>query len=240
MAKKIKKFSGAEGSYVLPAQVRTFVETLRGKRDPITEKDFSPDELQQMRDAIARSRERQEKATYIGDPQKPGKFVKAADIGKMVYDETVDYGDYRKDKTKNRAEAYRDFSVLPGDAARNTLGRFRYQKTPEGRLVALDSYDFKDDLAAALPDIPRSKDYESLTTAEKLQKLAMDTLDKKKGGLRTLPSRAGNAFIGAASRPVRVDLGEAPFKKGGRVKEKPKAGRGDGIITKGFTKGKVR
>lgn len=31
-----------------------------------------------------------------------------------------------------------------------------------------------------------------------------------------------------------------PFAKGGRIKEKPKAGRGDGIITKGFTKGKVR
>ncbi len=44
---------------ILPASIRTFVDTLGGERAPITEKDFSPEELQQVRDAIKNSRQRQ-------------------------------------------------------------------------------------------------------------------------------------------------------------------------------------
>lgn len=227
--RKARKFSGADGSYVLPAQVRTFVGTVAGNRAPITERDFSPAELQQMRNAIARSRVRQ--AGYVESQKSKGH--------EALYDETVDYRDYGEDR-KRQKNSLLDFSPLPSDAARNTLGRFRYQKTPEGRLVALDSYDFKDDLADKIPGIPRSKDYEQLSTLQKLGKLAADTFDTKTGGVRTLPSRVGSAFVGAASRPVRVDLGEAPFQKGGQVKQRQKRQRGDGIITKGFTKGRMR
>jgi hypothetical protein len=119
-----------------PAQVRTFAETLAGKRDPITEKDFSRAELKQIRDAIERSQARGDKS--------------------------VQYEDYGDDRIR------RDFSFLPSSAARNTLGRFNYKKTPEGRLVATDTYDFKDDLVKVMrlqgKNIPRSKDYEELTT----------------------------------------------------------------------------
>tara|TARA_R110000868_G_scaffold405841_1_gene685695 strand:+ start:433 stop:1137 length:705 start_codon:yes stop_codon:yes gene_type:complete len=234
MTRKVRKFSGAEGSFILPAQVRTFAETVAGKRTPITEKDFSAAETQQMREAIARSRERQSK--YIEFEKSKGRTPS--------YDETVDYKDYGTDKLR-QMDAKRDYSPLPGDAARNTLGRFKYEKTPEGRLVALDSYDFKDDLVDMNPKIPRSKDYEQLSTLGKLGKLATDTIASDKGGFATLPSRAGSAFVGAASRPVRVDLGEAPFKKGGKVVAKTtvrttSSKRGDGIAKKGFTRGKVR
>jgi hypothetical protein len=245
-SKKVRKFSGAEGSYVLPSQVRTFAETLAGNRDPITEKNFSKEETQQMREAIARSRARQEKNTLVQDPDNPKKFVKAASIGKLKYDPTVGYSDYGSD-SERQTGVLKDYSPLPGDAARNTLGRFKYEKTPEGRLVALDSYDFKDDLVDRNPNIPRSKDYEKLSTFEKLSKLAKDTIASDKGGLATLPSRTGSAFVGAASRPVRVDLGEAPFKKGGAIKARAhvpartsSSKRGDGIAKKGFTKGTVR
>jgi hypothetical protein len=231
--KKVKKLSGAEGSFVLPAQVRTFVDTVAGKRDPITEKNFSKHELQQMRDAIARSRARQ--SGFIEHEKNKGR--------EAYYDETVDYKDYGDDR-KRQQHTTRDYSPLPSDAARNTLGRFRYAKTPEGRLIATDSYDFKDDLVDKNPNIPRSKDYEKLGTLEKIGKLAADTFASDKGGLSTLPSRAGSAFVGAASRPVRLDLGEAPFKKGGAVKARTTrtsgSKRGDGIASKGFTKGRVR
>ena len=59
--KKIKKFSGANGSWVkdyIPAQVRTFTETLAGKRDPITEKDFTEAELKDLQDACLTRRPR--------------------------------------------------------------------------------------------------------------------------------------------------------------------------------------
>jgi hypothetical protein len=60
-----------------PAQVRTFAETLAGKRDPITEKDFSRAELKQIRAAIERSHRNE------GQSRK-----------------TVDYVDYGDDKRR--------------------------------------------------------------------------------------------------------------------------------------------
>ena len=222
--------------YLLPSQVRIFAETVAGKKEPITEKDFSESELKQMRDAIARQRNQLARAN---DAKRRGYAYPE------VPKNSVGYQDYSDDPYSTKRAA-RDYSPLPQDAARNTLGRFRYEKTPEGRLVAIDSYDFKDDLVDKLPNIPKSKDYEKLNNFEKLKKLAADTLANDKGGFSTLPSRVGSAFIGARSRPVRVDLGEAPFKKGGLVKTKKAVSvrsntrRGDGIVTKGFTKGKIR
>ena len=231
--KRIRKFSGEDGSLVkkiVPAQVRTFVETVRGKRDPITEKDFTQDELKQARDAVVKSRERQTGKRFIKE--------EGDKLARQHYDETVDYKDYGegKDRIAN------DFNMGSGAAMRNTLGRFKYEKTPEGRLVAIDTYDFKNDLANKIPGIPRTKDYEGLSTLEKVGKLAADSFRPSAGGVKSLPSRVGNAFIGGDGRPVRVDLGEAPFKKGGKVTPKRTSAskRGDGIAVKGHTKGKFR
>lgn len=217
MPAKRSKSTLADAGLRVPAQIRTFVGTVAGKRDPITEKDFSKAELEQMRAAIMRSRAR--------DPKK----------------QVVNYRDYGDDQ-RRQEHTLRDFSVFPSDAARNTLGRFRYEKTPEGRLVAIDKYDFKDDLVDKNPNIPRSKDYEGLTAMQKAVKLAKDTLNPKMGGYTTLPSRIGSAYIGETARPVRVDLGEAPFKKGGKVKTtkiSSASKRGDGIAKRGKTKGRM-
>jgi hypothetical protein len=231
--KRIRKFSGEEGSLVkkiVPAQVRTFVETVRGKRDPITEKDFTEDELKQARDAVIKSRERQTGKRFIKE--------KGDKLARQHYDTTVGYKDYGTGKDETR----QDFNVGSGAAMRNTLGRFKYEKTPEGRLVATDTYDFKDDLVKQFPKIPKTKDYEGLNTVKKIGKLAVDTLKPSAGGVKSLPSRIGNAFIGADGRPVRVDLGEAPFKKGGKVapKRTNASKRGDGIAVKGHTKGNFK
>ena len=231
--KRIRKFSGEDGSLVkkiVPAQVRTFVSTLAGNKNPITEKDFTEDELKQARDAVTKSRERQTGKRFIKE--------EGDKLARQHYDETVDYKDYGegKDRIAN------DFNMGSGAAMRNTLGRFKYEKTPEGRLVAIDTYDFKNDLANKIPGIPRTKDYEGLSTLEKVGKLAADSFRPSAGGVKSLPSRVGNAFIGGDGRPVRVDLGEAPFKKGGKVTPKRTSAskRGDGIAVKGHTKGKFR
>ena len=212
-AKRSKKTLAEKGLRV-PAQVRTFASTVAGNRDPITEKDFSDSELAQVQDAIKRSRKRGSKS------------------------QTVDYVDYGDDKARQQ-HTIKDFSVFPADAARNTLGRFKYEKTPEGRLVATDSYDFKDDLVDKNPNIPKSKDYEGLSALGKAAKLAKDSIDPKTGGMATLPSRIGSAYIGKASRPVRLDLGEAEFKKGGKVKASSASKRGDGIAARGKTRGRM-
>jgi hypothetical protein len=231
--KKIRKYSGDEGSLVkkiVPAQVRTFAETVMGKRDPITEKDFTADELKQARDAITKSRDRQTGKRFIKE--------EGDKLARQHYDPTVDYKDYGEGKDR----VINDFNVGSGAAMRNTLGRFKYEKTPEGRLVATDTYDFKNDLADKIPGIPRTKDYEGLNTLEKVGKLTADTFKTNTGGIKSLPSRVGNAFIGSDGRPVRVDLGEAPFKKGGKVtpKRTNASKRGDGIAKKGHTKGAFR
>jgi len=227
MRTKVKKYSGIADSLVknvVPAQIRTFVSTLAGSREPITEKNFTNKELQQARDAIARSR---------------------VDPSFGPRDETVGYEHYVRDaKSKYdglRAHAARssgylgrgDTSVAPSEAMRNTLGKFKYEKTPEGKLVVTDNYDFKDDLAGDEGGIRRSSEYKDMSTLKKLRTLAEDTFskDQKRGDFSTLPSRVGSAFIGDTKRPVRIDLGDAPYKKGGVI-------RGGGIETKGKTKGR--
>ena len=231
--KRTRKFSGEDGSLVkkiVPAQVRTFVGTLAGNKSPITEKDFTEAELKQAKDAVIKSRDRQTGKRFIKE--------EGDRLARQHYDPTVDYKDYNSGMNNAR----KDFDVGPDAAMRNTLGRFKYEKTPEGRLVATDTYDFKNDLAKEVPGIPRTKDYEGLSTLEKVGKLAVDSFRPSAGGVKSLPSRVGNAFIGADGRPVRVDLGEAPFKKGGKVtlKRTSASKRGDGIAVKGHTKGKFR
>jgi hypothetical protein len=213
MRKKVKKYSGTTDSLVksiVPAQIRTFVGTLAGDREPITEKDFTDTELAQARDAVVRSRKEQ--------------VASKSDINNSPIDETVAYHHYEKGVGRQGS----DYGVLPRDAMRNTLGRFRYEKTPQGRLVATDNYDFKDDLVKEAGVRPSSA-YEKMNTLEKVGAIAKDTFGKK--GFQTLPSRVGSAFIGNTKRPIRLDLGEAPYKKGGVI-------RGGGIEIKGKTKGR--
>jgi len=223
---------------ILPASIRTFVDTLGGERSPITEKDFTPEELQQVRDAIKNSRQRQVGKRFIGEAGKPLK---------QDYDQTAGYQDYGSGERGKRVE--NDFNLGSSGAMRNTLGKFNYEKTPDGRLIAKDMYDFKDDLVKEAGVRPTS-DYEKMSTLGKIGTLAADTVIPGKGGIPTLPSRIGSAFIGRDGRPVNIDLGKADFKKGGKVKaksmSKPKtskvskaSSRGDGIAQRGKTKGRI-
>lgn len=224
---------------ILPASIRTFVDTLGGERSPITEKDFTPEELQQVRDAIKNSRQRQVGKRF--EQEAPGKPLK------QTYDQTAGYQDYGMGERGKRTE--HDFNLGSSGAMRNTLGRFSYEKTPDGRLIAKDTYDFKDDLVKEAGVRPTS-DYEKMSTLGKIGTLAADTVLPWKGGIPTLPSRIGSAFIGKNGRPVKIDLGKADFKKGGKVKaksmSKPKtsktskaSSRGDGIAQRGKTKGRI-
>jgi hypothetical protein len=107
-----------------------------------------------------------------------------------------------------------DFDPRDSAAIRNTLGRFAYEKTPEGNLVATDLYKFRDDLSGKTRP---SADYADMGTAAKLWTLAKDTFTG--AGVDTIPSRVGNAFLGNKSgRPVTVNLGKAPFAEGGLAK----------------------
>jgi hypothetical protein len=108
---------------IFPTAGRVFLESMQGKRDPITEADFSPDELNQLRQLI--------KAT-----ENKG---------------NVQYSDYVNERNRRLREEFLPTVHLPpsilaitnplGNLA-GTLGRFTYVRDADGNLRAIDDYDF--------------------------------------------------------------------------------------------------
>ena len=106
-----------------PTSGRTFLETVQGKRDPITEGNFSPEELSVMKEMIA---------------------LKGGDAG------DIQYGDYHALAKVMRAQGKIPASTTPSlfsisDSLGNvqtTLGRFKYGRDAKGNLVVRDTYDF--------------------------------------------------------------------------------------------------
>jgi hypothetical protein len=203
---------------VIPAQVRTYAETMFGNRSPITEKNFSGSELDMMRDAIASSRRDrtitnqrlyQEQLAAAKNDKEKMNVVKQGPSTKI--DQTVGYQHYPNSGDKSTRD---DNNIGYDSAVRNTLGRFAYEKDANGNLIATDTYKFRDDLPGQTRP---SSDYAKMSTFEKLKTLYDDS-SKDKAGVGTLLSRAGSAFIGADGRPVNVNLGKAPFAQGGAAR----------------------
>ena len=108
---------------LFPTAGRIFLESMQGKRGPITEDDFSPEELNNLRQLISSTEGRG----------------------------NVQYKDYVKQKKKLLSEGKFVFADLPpsilavtnplGNTAA-TLGRFNYAKDSQGNLRVTDNYDF--------------------------------------------------------------------------------------------------
>lgn len=201
----------------VPAQVRTFVGSLAGDESPITEKNFSGDELELMRQAIMSSRRDRTAMNERLHHEAMQKAATAKERRELFnrgpskeLDQTVGYQHYPGSPTGLAS----DFSLSSNAAIRNTLGRFAYEKDPQGNLVATDLYKFRNDQS----DKTRpTSDYADMGTARKLGTLAYDTFFGG-AGFDTLPSRIGNAFLGnKTGRPVTVNLGKAPFAQGGQA-----------------------
>ena len=106
-----------------PTAGRTFLETVQGNKDEITEKNFNPAELAYLRDLIDSTGGR----------------------GHVQY---FDYGILARSKMKSGGD--RPMSITPslmslGDVGGNlqtTLGKFTYATDPNGNLIVRDKYDF--------------------------------------------------------------------------------------------------
>lgn len=108
---------------IFPTAGRVFLESMQGKRDPITEADFSPEELKKIRQIIELTENRG----------------------------NVQYKDYvNKAKQMLKEETLPNIILPPsilaitnplGNVA-STLGRFKYVRDAEGNLRAIDDYDF--------------------------------------------------------------------------------------------------
>jgi hypothetical protein len=202
--------------WAVPAHARTFVETLAGDQSPITEKNFSSSELEQMRDAIMRSRRDRQAGNQMTFHEQMGKATSDKELAEIMrrgapttIDQTVGYQHYPGSPTSLAS----DFDITSDAAIRNTLGRFAYEKDADGNLIATDMYKFRDDLSGKTRP---SSDYANMSTGEKLWTLLKDSGGKE---LTTLPSRIGSAFLGnKPGRPVTVNLGKAKFADGGQAK----------------------
>jgi len=108
---------------MFPTSAKTLIETAQGKKDPITEKNFTPEELAALQKLIASTNER-------GD---------------------VQYPDYYNLMTKERKEKGTiPASLMPSILSmadpignlQTTLGRFTYSRDADGNLIVVDKYDF--------------------------------------------------------------------------------------------------
>ena len=106
-----------------PTSARTLLETAQGNRDPITESNFSPDELSVLRQLIESTGGR----------------------GNVQYD---DYTQFMRQQQQEKGVI--PASITPGPLSvldpignvQTTLGRFNYTRDADGNLVITDNYDF--------------------------------------------------------------------------------------------------
>ena len=108
---------------MFPTSAKTLIETAQGNKEPITEKNFTPEELVALQKLIASTNER-------GD---------------------VQYPDYYNLMTKERKEKGTiPASLMPSILSmadpignlQTTLGRFTYSRDADGNLIVVDKYDF--------------------------------------------------------------------------------------------------
>jgi hypothetical protein len=225
---------------LIPSSARVFAETLLGSKAPITKEDFTKDELKQLNATIENARAKRTRQLPTGQVESGTALVDPALQLKTLAkgNGTVQYGDYSTTGTSN---VRNDASVSSKDAIRNTLGRFAYEKTKDGKRKIIDRYDFTDDLADS--GQRSTKEYEDMNPVEKAYTVAKETVANKHGlkaGLNTLPSRVGSAYIGRNGREVQLEYSpeevdaEQPFKRGGAVKPKTRSTgyKGYGIAKK--------
>ena len=111
---------------LFPTAAKTLIETVQGNKEPITEKNFSPEELDIMRQLIAN--------------QKQG-----SNVG------SVQYPDYYDLAQRKRASGGMPVSsIMPGlmsmfdpfGNVQTTLGQFKFKRDVNGNLIVQDMYDF--------------------------------------------------------------------------------------------------
>lgn len=102
-----------------PTAGRVLLESVQGKRDPITESSFSKDELEVLRQ------------------------LTRGDKGSVAYSDYQNLVNQFRAQGKDADATSSLFSLgSPIGNVRNTLGRFNYTRDPRGNVVIEDSYDF--------------------------------------------------------------------------------------------------
>jgi len=108
---------------LFPTAAKTLIETVQGNKEPITEKNFTPQELESLKALIGMTNNR----------------------GNVQYS---DYTEFMRKMQKEKGTipasiAPNVLSILdPIGNVHTTLGRFKYYRDANGNLIVVDTYDF--------------------------------------------------------------------------------------------------
>lgn len=194
----------------VPAQQRTFLTTLAGSKRPITEKNFTAEELDQLK--FAADKAKKAGRNYITYDDYPNELLinKVEQFSKeQAMPQTVGRANLREDKGRTKVSDIYDFynSVRAPEVKRYKDIEKKEGKSGVAKAVAKEAYE----------DYKKAREKGSIK-------------EGLSAAINRLPSRLGNAFIGEDGRPVEIRM-----RKGGAVKNKV---RGYGIATKGHGRGR--
>ena len=141
-----------------PTAGRTFLETVQGNRDPITESSFSRDELEVLRQLASKNK------------------------GAVRYKDYDALAQELRSKGKEADSTASLFSLgSPLGNVRNTLGQFTYKLDPKGDLVLEDAYDFNPPGAPGQTREARTADYGTFGPYNMIREYAGEKVPPGKG-----------------------------------------------------------
>ena len=193
---------------LLPLQVKTLLQAASGDTSPITENTLSDAERQRVADAILASRTYKQSLLDLNNDNmlnetQRSEYNKYFPKPEAIKNFTAGSGAVGYDDYYNAGQSASDWNMLPSGGIRNTLGRFRYNTDKNGNVTINDTYDFIGDTIKGLPpQVANTQRYEALSPVQKVGLLAKETFVMPEVGfspilgMRSLPSRAGNAFVG--------------------------------------------
>ena len=201
-----------------PLQIRTLLNAASGDTSPITEKSLDSDERQRIADSILASRSYKQSLLDLKSDNALKDFQQK-DYKKYFPNEkaiqsfkagsgAVGYDDYY-----NAGQGSSDWNMLPYGGIRNTLGQFRYTTDKDNNVNVVDRYDFTGDKIKGLPkSVANTERYNPMSNLQKALTVAGETMYMPEVGfdpllgLRSFPSRLGNAFVGNKGKNVNITL----------------------------------
>lgn len=202
---------------IFPLQIKTLLETATGTTSPITEKNLSGSQKQKITDSILAARAYREALLQGVQNNAPLSERDMMQYKKLFPNQAAidrfkaGSGTVNYDDIYNGTGAASDWNMLPSGEIRNTLGQFNYTTDKQGNINVRDRYDFLNDMIEGLPkEVSNSARYKSMSNPEKVMTLAKETFYMPKVGfspilgLRSVPSRVGNAFVGGDGRDVNI------------------------------------
>jgi hypothetical protein len=171
----------------IPVHARVYLETLLGKKDPVTAEDFTKEELADIEKLLS---------------SKPAKGT------------VTEYSDYEKVRDLDREGRHSSDWLENLPSVGKTLGRFTYETLPDGRRVIKDTYDFYNTSRSInVQEFEEMGPAEKALAVFKKITAGRSMMDPP--FVKRAADVLGEAYIGRDGRPVKVeyDPKDLPVKR---------------------------